>query len=243
MNQTMRSFAFAVVAVTVICLGACSKKVAKVVTPPAPPPAAPAATLAANPSVIETGQSTQLTWKTGNAEVVRIDGIGDVAASGSQTVTPNASTTYTLTAKGPGGTQEASARVTVNPHADAQANVSSVSEEELFNKHIKDIFFDFNESNLPSNQGTAAEGDARFLTQHAGLNVIIEGHCDDRGSEEYNLALGDSRADSLKQSLLAQGVSADRIKTISYGKEHPFCSEDNDACWQQNRRDHLALQR
>lgn len=243
MNQSMRSFAFTMVAVTVICLGACSKKVAKVVTPPPPPPAAPTATLAANPSVIEQGQSTQLTWKTGNAEAVTIEGIGDVAASGSQTLTPNASTTYTLTAKGPGGTQEASARITVNPQRRAQPTVSSVSEEELFNRNVKDVFFDFNKSDLRSDQGTTAQGDATFLKQHASLGVIIEGHCDDRGSEEYNLALGDTRANSLRQSLLAEGVSADRIKTISYGKEHPFCSGDNETCWQQNRRDHLALQR
>ena len=243
MNQSMRSFALTVVAVTVICLGACSKKVAKVVTPPPPPPAAPTATLAANPSAIEQGQSTQLTWKTGNAEVVTIQGIGDVAASGSQTLTPHDSTTYTLTAKGPGGTQEASARITVNPLHSAQHTVSSVSEEELFNQNIKDVFFDFNKSDLRSDQGATAQGDATFLKQHARFGVVIEGHCDDRGSEEYNLALGDTRANSLKQSLLAEGVSADRIRTISYGKEHPFCSGDNETCWQQNRRDHLALQR
>lgn len=243
MNQSMRSFALTVVAVTVIGLAACSKKVAKVVTPAPPPPAAPSATLAANPAVIEQGQSTQLTWKTDNAEVVTIPGIGDVAASGGQTLTPNASTTYTLTAKGPGGTQEASARVTVNPSPSAKADVSSVSEEELFNRNVKDVFFDFNNSALRSDQAAMAQGDATFLKQHASLAVIIEGHCDDRGSEEYNLALGDTRANSLKQSLLAEGVSADRIKTISYGKEHPFCSENNESCWQQNRRDHLALQR
>jgi hypothetical protein len=104
MNQSMRSFALTVVAVSVIWLGACSKKVAKVVTPPPPSPAAPTATLAASPSVIEQGQSTKLTWKTGNAEAVTGEGLGDVAASGTRTVTPNASTTYTLTAKGPGGT-------------------------------------------------------------------------------------------------------------------------------------------
>ena len=150
---------------------------------------------------------------------------------------------YTLTAKGPGGTQEASARITVNPVHTAQAPVSSVSEEELFNRNIKDVFFDFNKSDLRSDQGATAQGDATFLKQHASLGVVIEGHCDDRGSEEYNLALGDTRANSLKESLLAQGVSAERIKIISYGKEHPFCSDDNDACWQQNRRDHLALQR
>ncbi len=60
------------------------------------------------------------------------------------------------------------------------------------------------------------------------MKILIEGHCDDRGSEEYNLALGTSRAESVKQSLLQQGVSTDRIKTISYGKERPFCTEDNE---------------
>jgi peptidoglycan-associated lipoprotein len=116
-----------------------------------------------------------------------------------------------------------------------------VSEEDLFNRNIKDVFFDFNQSSLRSDQGVTAQGDAAFLKQHSGVRVIIEGHCDD--SEEYNLALGDTRANSLKQSLLAQGVNTDQIKTISYGKEHPFCSDENETCWQQNRRDHLALQR
>jgi len=139
----------------------------------------------------------------------------NVGASGTRTVTPDASTTYTLTSKGPGGTQEASARITVNPRPSAQPYVSSVSEEDLFNRNIKDVFFDFNQSNLRSDQGVTAQGDAAFLKQHSGLRVIIEGHCDDRGSEEYNLALGDTRANSLKQSLLAQGVNTDQIKTIS----------------------------
>jgi hypothetical protein len=71
----------------------------------------------------------------------------------------------------------------------------------------------------------------------------VEGHCDERASEEYNLALGTNRAESLKCVLLRQGVSEDRIKTISYGRERPFCSQDNDQCWQQNRVDHFALAR
>jgi len=90
-----------------------------------------------------------------------------------------------------------------------------VSKEDLFNRNIKDVFFDFNQSNLRSDQGVTAQGDAAFLKQHSGFRVIIEGHCDDRGSEEYNLALGDTRANSLKQSLLAQGVNTAQIKTIS----------------------------
>ena len=72
--------------------------------------------------------------------------------------------------------------------------------------------------------------------------MLIEGHCDDRGSEEYNIALGQSRALSLKENLQRSGVDAARIHTISYGKEHPFCSTDDEACWQQNRRDHLVPQ-
>ena len=82
-----------------------------------------------------------------------------------------------------------------------------------------------------------------FLRSIPDIKIMIEGHCDDRGSEEYNLALGDSRANSLKQSLEQQGVSADQLKTISYGKEKPFCTADDEQCWQQNRRDHVVLER
>ena len=66
--------------------------------------------------------------------------------------------------------------------------------------------------------------------------MTIEGHCDERGSEEYNLGLGQRRADAAKQYLVSLGISADRVKTMSWGKEHPFCSEHNEDCWQQNRR-------
>lgn len=131
--------------------------------------------------------------------------------------------------------------MTVNPTS--VASPVSPSNEQLFTKSVKDVFFDFNSSNLRPNQNSAAQNDGDFLVQHSGLRVLIEGHCGDRGSEEYNLALGDSRANSLKDRLISQGVSAERIKTISYGKERPFCSQDDDQCWQQNRRDRVSLQR
>jgi peptidoglycan-associated lipoprotein len=165
-----------------------------------------------------------------------------VPSSGSKTVTPSTSTTYTLTAKGPGGSQDASTRVTVNTPV-AQAQQPSPSDEDLFAKNVKDVWFDYDKADIRPDQGTTAHGDAAFLLQHPSIKVVVEGHCDDRGSEEYNLALGTSRAESLKRSLLSQGVSADRVKTISYGKEKPFCTEDNDQCWQQNRVDHLAAAR
>jgi peptidoglycan-associated lipoprotein len=75
------------------------------------------------------------------------------------------------------------------------------------------------------------------------MNITIEGHCDERGSTDYNLALGDQRASSVKNLLTTLGVNASRIKTISYGKEKPFCNESNEACWQQNRRGHIVLQK
>jgi peptidoglycan-associated lipoprotein len=225
-----------------LLLAACSKKVAKVTPPPPPPPAAPTATLAANPNVIQQGQSTTLTWNTTHADDITIAGLGTVPASGSRTVTPNTSSTYTLEAKGPGGSQEASARVTVNPAPAVKVVAPQPSEEDLFSKNIKDVFFDFNKANIRPDEVSTANNNAGFLNQHPDIKILVEGHCDDRGSEEYNLALGVDRANTLKNSLERNGVSADRIKTISYGKEKPFCSADNEQCWQQNRRDHLVYQ-
>jgi peptidoglycan-associated lipoprotein len=77
--------------------------------------------------------------------------------------------------------------------------------------------------------------------QHPDIKITLEGHCDDRGSEEYNLALGANRANAMKQAMVSQGVSSERLKTISYGKEKPFCTLDDESCWQQNRRDHVAM--
>jgi len=230
-----------VVALAVLLSAGCAKKTAKVV-PPAPPlPTAPTATLAANPNIIEQGQSTTLTWQTTNANEVSIAGLGTLPASGSRSVTPSLSTTYTLEAQGPGGTKDASARVTVNQKVAAAK--PSPSDEDLFAKNMKDVFFDYNKSDIRPDEASVAQQDATFLVQHPNIKVTIEGHCDDRGSEEYNLALGTSRAESVKQDLQQQGVSADRIRTISYGKEKPFCTQDNEQCWQENRVDHFDFER
>jgi peptidoglycan-associated lipoprotein len=223
----------------VMMLGACKKKVAPPPPPPPPPPAAPTASLSANPSTIEKGQSTTLTWQTTNATDVNIDFIGPVQASGSKQVTPEDSTTYHLTAKGAGGTQEATARVTVSaPPPPPPA--PSATEEELFAQNVKDIFFDYDKSDIRADQQSALQADAAFLKQHPGISFTIEGHCDERGSTEYNLALGTSRAESVKNALAQAGVNASRIKTISYGKEKPFCIQSNEQCWQENRRGHFV---
>jgi len=223
-------------------LTACSKKVAKVTPPPPPPPAAPTASLAASPDILQPGQSTQLTWQTTNATDVTIEGLGAVPLSGSRSAMPGSSTTYTLIAKGPGGTREVSARVTVSPMAARVMQSPSPSEQELFAQNIKDVFFDFNKYDIRPDEVQVAQNNASFLAHHPDIRVLVAGHCDDRGSEEYNLALGASRANSVKQALEQQGVSAGQITTVSYGKERPFCSQDSEQCWQQNRRDHFVFQ-
>lgn len=238
--KTWNAYMLTVIVGGVLSLAGCNKKAAQATPPtPPPPPATPTATLAASPDVIQQGQSTTLTWQTNNASDITIEGLGTVSASGSKTISPGSSTTYTLTAKGPGGSQNASARVTVNARMAAAA--PQPSDADLFARNVKDVLFDYDKSNIRTDEAPVAQADASFLVQHPALKVSVEGHCDDRGSEEYNLALGTSRAETLKKSLLEQGVSAERIKTVSYGKERPFCSEDNEQCWAQNRVDHIAL--
>jgi peptidoglycan-associated lipoprotein len=233
---------FLVLALTALMgLGACKKKAAPPPPPPPPPPAAPTASISVSPSSIEGGQSASLTWQTSNATDVSIDGIGAVQANGSQTVSPSQSTTYHLVAKGAGGTQEATARLTVTqPPPPPPPAAPTVTDEDLFNQNIKDVYFDYDKSDIRADQQGSAQSDAQFLNQHANMNFTIEGHCDERGSTEYNLALGDKRANAVKNALITDGVSASRIKTISYGKEKPFCTESNESCWQQNRRDHFV---
>jgi peptidoglycan-associated lipoprotein len=241
-HQNMKWLALVFATGVVLMLGACKKKVAP---PPPPPPAAPSptASISVDPNTIDKGQSATLSWQTSNATDVSIDGIGAVQASGSQSVSPADSTTYHLIAKGAGGTQEATARITVTQPPPPTAATPSPTDEDLFGHNVKDIYFDYDKSDIRADQQAAMQSDAQFLNQHTNISFTIEGHCDDRGSTEYNLALGDQRASSVKNALTAAGVSAGRIKTISYGKEKPFCLEDNEACWQQNRRGHFVYQK
>jgi peptidoglycan-associated lipoprotein len=225
-------------------LGACAKKVPPPPPPPPPAPTAPTASLSANPNTIDQGQSTTLTWQTTNATDVSIEGIGPVDMSGSRQVTPAESTTYHLIAKGTGGNQDATARVTVNAApAPAPTSTSNATEEELFSQNVKDVFFDYDKYDIRAADQGSLQRDARFLQQHPDIHVTIEGHCDERGSTEYNLALGTNRADAVKNALIQAGVSGDLIKIISYGKEKPFCTGSNESCWQQNRRGHFVYEK
>jgi peptidoglycan-associated lipoprotein len=238
-----KAFALLVALAGVLSLAGCAKKVAKVTPPPppAPAPTAPTATLAANPSVIQQGQPSVLTWQTSNASEITIAGLGTLPPSGSRSITPSESTTYTLVAKGPGGTRDVSARIAVN--APVAKATPSPTDEELFSKNVKDVFFDYDKSAVRPSETTTVQNDEAFLAQHPSIKVLVEGHCDDRGSEEYNIALGASRAETVKRTLVQEGVLAERIRTVSYGKEKPFCTQDNEQCWQQNRVGHFAFER
>ena len=224
-----------------LMVSACGKKKVATVPPPPPPPQpAPTASLTANPNTINPGQSTTLTWNVTNSTDIDLEGIGKVGPTGSTQVVPKESTTYRLVAKNEGGSQEATARVTVNPPPAPAPPPSNEGDAELFQQSMKDVFFDYDSYDISGNYTGVLQQDARFLQQHPSINFTIEGHCDERGSTEYNLALGDNRALATKNALLSMGISANRIKTISYGKEKPFCTESTEACWQQNRRAHFV---
>ena len=106
---------------------------------------------------------------------------------------------------------------------------------------LTDIHFDYNEFTIRAQDGEILRTNARWLEQHTTNRVQVEGHCDERGSEEYNIALGAKRAQAAKEYLTTLGVAGDRISTISYGKELPLCTEHEESCWAQNRRAHFVV--
>jgi peptidoglycan-associated lipoprotein len=234
-------------AVTVIGAG-CAKHVPPVAptptaTAPAPtPPARPTVTLQASSTFIQRGDSTTLTWSSTNATSLTLNPGGNVAPEGSSKVSPTDSTTYTITATGPGGTADQSIRITVSAAAPPAAvdNTPTETVDQLFMRNMHDAYFDYNEAALRADAKDALSQSAVFLRTHAEINIIVEGYCDERGTTEYNLGLGQKRADAVKQFLESLGIPANRIATTSFGKEKPFCSEHTESCWQQNRRGHFV---
>ncbi|HYN14539.1 MAG TPA: flagellar motor protein MotB, partial [Terriglobales bacterium] len=155
----------ALASLMVLATAGCKKKEVAPLPPPPPPPQ-PTASLTANPNSIQRGESTTLTWQTTNATDVTLEGIGAVQASGSRQVTPTESTTYRLTAKGAGGTQEATARVTVTMPPPPPPAAAALSDEQLFNQNVKDAFFDYDKSDIRPDAQQALMADAAFLQQH-----------------------------------------------------------------------------
>ncbi|MCU1284590.1 MAG: outer membrane protein OmpA/MotB family [Acidobacteriales bacterium] len=230
-------------AMLIVLIAGCKKQPAPTPVAPPPPPPAPTASISANPMSVDPGGTSQLTWRTENATDVTIEGVGKVQPNGSKEVNPTESMSYHLVAKGPGGTQDATARVTVNappPPPVAQPTVT-LSDEQWFQQNVKDIYFDYDSFTLRPDAQQTITANARALMQKPGFRVQVQGHCDERGSTEYNLTLGDERATAVKNALVAAGVPANRIDTRTFGKEQPVCTESTEACWQQNRRGHFLL--
>jgi peptidoglycan-associated lipoprotein len=235
----------------------CAKKVPP---PPPPPPPQPTATappqaappvinsFTAEPSTVEAGQSSTLRWSITGATDMNIDhGVGAVQSTGMRQVFPRASTSYTLTVRGPGGMDSRSVNVNLTsapPPPPPASTTPRLSSADLLQQQAQDAFFDLDMSEIRTDGRDALTHDAALLKQifqqDPNFSVVVEGHCDERGSAEYNLALGDRRATAAKDFLVQQGVPADRLKTISYGKERPQCTEASEDCWQKNRRAHLS---
>ena len=220
------------------------------ITPP--PPAALGARInsfTAEPRTIERGQSATLRWSVANAMEISIDqNIGAVAANGNRQVFPSNTVTYTLTARGANGSDTRSVTVEVTsapppppPPSDTGGNIRGV---DILNREAQDAYFDYDKSDIRDDARAALTKDAEILKRifaaDRSFTVVIEGHCDERGSAEYNLGLGDRRATSAKEFLVQLGVPADRLTTISYGKDRPQCTDADEGCYQRNRRAHLA---
>jgi peptidoglycan-associated lipoprotein len=228
-----------------LLIAGCNKK-PPAAAPPAytPPPAAvkPTANISADRNSIQKGESVKLSWSTTDAVNVSIaPEVGAVTPQGSTTVTPMESTTYTLTASSGGGNADSSVRISVNapvPVAEAPRNTSF---DEMFLKEMRDAYFDLDSAAIRPDARQALQKSADFLKNYPNTRVTIEGHCDERGSTEYNLALGQRRANAVKEYLVSLGVPADHLNTTSWGKEKPVCTESNEGCWQQNRRGHFTL--
>jgi peptidoglycan-associated lipoprotein len=187
-----------------------------------------------------------LNWRTENATNVTIEGIGEVSVNGTQTVSPATSTDFHLTAKNDTGSTEANVRVSVRvPVAPTAPAITEgdMGSDAAFHQNVQDVFFDYDSYELRPDAATATAQAASYLAAHPAIKVVIGGYCDDRGSAEYNLALGENRANAAKTGLVAAGVASSRIRVISYGKEKQFCTEENESCWQQNRRGQFSLDR
>jgi len=197
------------------------------------------------------GQSAVLSYVATNATAVTINpGIGAVqpATSGTRQITPNATTSFTARATGPGGSADSAAvNVVVNPVPPPPPvapppppprtnNPPAKTIDQLFTETMVPILFDYDKSTIRPSEESKLLNNAAFLKQNPTVRFQVEGHADERGSQEYNIALGDERAAAVKKFLAGQGIADARMSTISYGEERPACREQSEDCFQKNRR-------
>jgi peptidoglycan-associated lipoprotein len=227
---------------------------AKIDTPPPPAPAKPTvASFAAEPSTVVKGSPATLRLSVSDASDISVDqGIGSVQSTGTRQVFPSADTTYTLIARGVGGTTSATVSVRVTDPVSAPPPTPTPTARrtasEFMSQEVQDAYFDYDSFQVRDDARAVLTTDAASLKRffgddsYANASIVIEGHCDERGSDAYNVALGDKRAQAALDFLKGMGVTESRLKTVSYGKERPQCAEGTEACWQKNRRVHFAAQ-
>jgi peptidoglycan-associated lipoprotein len=132
--------------------------------------------------------------------------------------------------------------VTSAPIGDESQRVLSGSIQELNQRgYLQDAYFDYDSYDLRDDARSALATDAEWLKKFPTIQILIEGHCDERGTNEYNLALGERRANAAKDYLVSLGVDGGRVKTVSYGEERPACTDSEESCWTKNRRAHLVI--
>jgi len=207
----------------------------------------PTVTLTASPNTIARGEQTTLNWTTTDTQALLIDnGIGNVADSGTLVVSPRESTTYTATATGSGGDATSSTRVTVVPRS-ARGMITSTDLDSLQRAveegKIQPLFFIYDQAGITAEGESVLKENARWFQQFRDATILIEGHCDERGTEEYNLALGDRRAQAAKAYLIQLGIDPARMETLSFGEERPFAPGYDEAAYQLNRRAHFVITR
>ncbi len=215
--------------------------------PPTPPevadpvddPVPPTVSLSASPSTIEVGEQTTLSWASQNGTSLVIDsGIGNVRPSGEIVVSPSNSTTYTAIVTGRGGEARASSRVTVlEPREDPVTATDARELGRLIREGtVKPVYFSYDKAQLTATAKATLQKNALLFREYPDASLIVEGHCDERGSEEYNLALGDRRAIAVRDYLRQLGVQSGRLESVSFGEERPADSRKNEAAYARNRR-------
>lgn len=243
-----RFYIFSIVALSLIFLLNCGGRKTKVVIPSKNTGQTqvenvkkPVLNFYASKNTINAGEKATLYWNSSYADEVIIENVGKFGPNGSIEVKPEVTTEYKAIAQGKGGIDTQTLTIKV---LQTSANISeeNLTEEEIFKNEIKDVFFDFDKYNLRPDAVETLKKDADVLIHKLpNVKIIIEGHCDERGSEEYNLALGDKRANAAKDFLVKLGVDPSRIRTISYGEEKPFALGHNEKAWALNRRAHFVL--
>jgi peptidoglycan-associated lipoprotein len=213
------------------------------------PPAPPQAILTVDPPSIPRGASATLSWSARLADqLIEIRPAPGAVTSrrGTRNVSPTQTTTYTLLTRGRGGEAQATATLTVvqpPPPPPPPPPVVEPSLVDLFAENVRDIFFEFDRADITAEAAAALERTAAFLRDYPQARILIEGHCDEIGTDQYNLALGARRAAATRDYLVSLGVSAAQLDTVSKGRTRQFCAESlREDCRRLNRRAHFVLQ-